>query len=143
MFTKDMTDRDRELMPSPLSPRSANRQATPMGSSSVGTSSAGTSSSSSLRSNAFSECTELQTKNLDGDNCWACGTQPPHICHVVAQEDRQVGKENTSFKLGVGRLITACRRRYGQTLASLISRLLRLQTPSHFVRHALGNLTVT
>lgn len=49
----------------------------------------GSPSSASLKSNAFSEGTKLQVRNLAGDECWACGTISPHICHVFAQEDQQ------------------------------------------------------
>jgi hypothetical protein len=37
-------------------------------------------------------------------------TQPTHICHVVAQEDRQVGK-TIPYYLGVEMIVTDCRHR--------------------------------
>ncbi|KAE8381464.1 hypothetical protein BDV26DRAFT_255660 [Aspergillus bertholletiae] len=81
------------LMPPPLSPGSSSRREP---SSSIhtniimsDTTSVRTSRASSLKSNAFSESTKLRVRQIDGDECWACGTEPPHICHVVAQEDRQ------------------------------------------------------
>ncbi|KAB8227564.1 uncharacterized protein BDW43DRAFT_242985 [Aspergillus alliaceus] len=80
------------LMPPPLPPGSSDRYEP---SSTIYTSiimsdatSVGTSRASSLKSSAFSESTKLRVRQIDGDECWACGTEPPHICHV-AQEDRQ------------------------------------------------------
>lgn len=58
-------------------------------STSTRSSSAGSSGASSFKSSAFSETTKLRVKEKDGDQCWACGSTPVQICHVIAQEDQQ------------------------------------------------------
>lgn len=47
---------------------------------------------SSVRSStsAFSESTKMRVTDLNGDGCWACGSEGVDIYHVVAREDRQV-----------------------------------------------------
>ncbi|KAG5291647.1 pyruvate dehydrogenase kinase [Histoplasma ohiense] len=42
-----------------------------------------------LKSDAFSAATKLEVKRLAGENCWACGSGPVHICHIIAKEDSQ------------------------------------------------------
>ncbi|KAL2824297.1 hypothetical protein BDW59DRAFT_173018 [Aspergillus cavernicola] len=44
---------------------------------------------SSQGSSAFSQSVKLRVKQIDGDRCWACHSESPQICHVIAQEDRQ------------------------------------------------------
>ncbi|KAL1969800.1 hypothetical protein VTN77DRAFT_7309 [Rasamsonia byssochlamydoides] len=47
------------------------------------------SSEDSLKSDAFSAGTKLEVRRLTGEDCWACGNEWTHICHVVAKEDPQ------------------------------------------------------
>lgn len=71
-------DRDRRLMPPPRMPAS---------------------SLPSSKSSAFSESTKLHTKAIHGDSCWVCGTTPSHVCHVIAEEDRQVSEKQMTLQL--------------------------------------------
>lgn len=42
------------------------------------------------RASTFSEATKIRAIDLNGEECWACGSEGVDICHVVAREDRQV-----------------------------------------------------
>ncbi|KAL2814453.1 hypothetical protein BJX63DRAFT_431353 [Aspergillus granulosus] len=45
--------------------------------------------SSSRSSDFFSEGVKLRVRNKCGDECWCCSRPDPHVCHVVARDDRK------------------------------------------------------
>ncbi|KLJ07253.1 hypothetical protein EMPG_17263 [Blastomyces silverae] len=42
------------------------------------------------KSDTFSRATKLEVKRLAGDQCWACNSSTPQVCHVFGEEDPQL-----------------------------------------------------
>ncbi|KAE8389608.1 hypothetical protein BDV23DRAFT_194289 [Aspergillus alliaceus] len=48
------------------------------------------SSDSCPESDVFSTATKTEVRRLAGDRCWVCQSTDPQICHVIANEDKQL-----------------------------------------------------
>ncbi|KAB8227225.1 HNH endonuclease signature motif containing protein [Aspergillus alliaceus] len=48
------------------------------------------SSDSCPESDVFSTATKTEVRRLAGDRCWVCQSTEPQICHVIANEDKQL-----------------------------------------------------
>ncbi|KAN0068118.1 hypothetical protein V8E54_013688 [Elaphomyces granulatus] len=45
--------------------------------------------SPSVKSDVFPPAVRTEVKKIAGDKCWACGSEPVQVCHVVVKEDPQ------------------------------------------------------
>lgn len=48
------------------------------------------SSDSCVKSDVFSNATKTEIKRLAGNYCWVFHSTDPKVCHVIANEDKQV-----------------------------------------------------
>ncbi|EGC47023.1 conserved hypothetical protein [Histoplasma capsulatum var. duboisii H88] len=65
-----------------------------------------------LEPDAFSAATKLEVKRLAGENCWACGNAPAHICHIIAKEDSQVGNATSATSGNAVPLCPTCHNQF-------------------------------